>query len=88
LHWTHSEIIELLKAATPFIAAIGTLFSAVNAWQIKRARDRVKEAITKVDEVHACLADARMETAQAIEEVKQQATVIAQDATDQRRTSG
>lgn len=78
MHWTHSEIIELLKAATPFVVALNMIIGSIAAWQAKRAKDHAVEAVTKVEEVHACLHEARVETLNGIEEVKTQATAVAE----------
>lgn len=80
MHWTHTEVIELLKAATPFVVAVNTIIASVAAWQAKRAKDHVQavavkvdSATAKVDEVHNCLADAKEEVRQGIMDAKTEA---------------
>lgn len=85
---------QVIQALTPAIAAVGTIISGFNAYQISRTKARVKEASAKLDavadkadvttakvvEVHACLDAARTETATGIAEVKEQASAVAQAA--------
>lgn len=89
-HITPEEIVQIIQAVTPLVVAIGTVFSGISAWKAHRGNETTKKVAavieSKVDDVHACLAEAREETKTGINGVKQQAEEVAM-AVQQRESS-
>lgn len=86
--WTPEEIVKVMQAVTPILTAtgvvissVGTFISGFNAWQIKRTKDHVKEGVAAVEQVHACLAEAREETRTDVQEARSEAVAAKEAAT-------
>lgn len=86
--WTPEQLVEVMKALQPVLVQIAVIIAAIAspyaAWQAKRAHDHASEASAKVDEVHACLENARAESIAGMEQIKNQAAAVAEDAKENK----
>lgn len=83
---------QIIQAVTPLVVAIGAVFSGISAWKSHRGNETAKKVAAviegKVDDVHACLAEAREETRSGINGVKKQAEEVAKAAQKERDGAG